>query len=100
MQVRELEPDVALNNGADFLGDSFVFTVAVGVVIFEARDKHLKEQAANAKKAQAEAARSAQAVQRWDDIERRVARITQEQRQIQARCEEQLRTLSAQEAGR
>ena len=52
---------MALNNGADFLGDSFVFTVAVGVVIFEARDKHLKEQAANAKKAQAEAARSAQA---------------------------------------
>ena len=93
-RVKPLEEAAALAKGSTFLGESFIFVVAAGVVVYEATDKAHKEKAKKAKAAEAEAAKRAEAARRWQDVEERVERLQQEHRALQARCEEQLLALA------
>eukprot|EP00937_MAST-01D_sp_MAST-1D-sp2_P005803 g5803.t1 len=93
-KIRPLDTEVALSNGANFFGESFVFAVAAGVVVFEANDKLTKERKKKRKAAEEEAERRAELVRGWGAVEERVETLQKQHRALQARCDEQLRAIA------
>jgi len=85
LRVKPLDEAAALNQGAEFVSEGFIFGVAAGCVLFEMNRSDAQKARDNAKKKKAEVAKDAATVERFSAIEDRMKRIEESLHLLESR---------------
>lgn len=76
--VKDVPEELAVQTGANFLSEAFVFSVAAGLLIFEVQRKNKQDEAAKVVKQEKEAAQHAEYMRRFEVIELSLQRLQQQ----------------------